>query len=77
MAITPDDYEKIYIGDPGMENSVKISSNLAYELRASFIEFLEDNVDFFAWKPKNMPGINHEIISHELCVDHTRKPIQQ
>lgn len=76
MAINLDNYEIIYIGDLGVDKFVKIISKLAHKLRASLIEFLKDNAELFVWKPKDMPNINPKIISHELYVNHTRKPIQ-
>lgn len=77
MTVNPYDYEIIHVGYPKADKSIKISSNLAYELRAYLIEFLKNNIDLFTWKSEDMPNIDLEIISHELYVDHAKKPIQQ
>lgn len=76
MEINPNDYEIIHIRDPEADKFVKISSNRTYELRASLIEFLNDKFKLFAWKVEDMLGIDPEIISHELYVDHTKKIVQ-
>lgn len=64
MAIALDNYEIIYIKDPRVDKSVKISSKLAHMLRAPLIEFLKENVDLFAWKPEDMPSNDPIIISY-------------
>ena len=39
--------------------------------------FLRRNVDVFAWKPTDMPGVSRELIEHSLNVSPTAKPIKQ
>lgn len=77
MVINPYEYKIIHIGDLGVNQFIKISSKLTYELRALLIEFLKDNAKIFGWKPKDMPGIDPKIIFYEFCVNHTKKLAQQ
>ena len=41
------------------------------------ISFLCANVDVFAWKPIDMPGVPREKIEHSLNVSPTAKPVKQ
>jgi hypothetical protein len=38
---------------------------------------LRENVNVFAWKPVDMPGVPRELIEHSLDVSKTAKPIKQ
>ena len=46
-------------------------------MRASLIQFLQQNLDVFAWSHKDMPSIPTEVIQHKLNVNPERKPVQQ
>ena len=41
------------------------------------VSFLHRNINVFAWKPANMPGIPRELVEHSLNVSPTAKPINQ
>ena len=41
------------------------------------VSFLRKNVNVFAWKPTDMPGVPRELIEHSLNVSPTAKPIKQ
>jgi hypothetical protein len=41
------------------------------------IIFLRNNLDVFAWKISDMPGIPREVIEHKLDIDPPYKPIKQ
>ena len=41
------------------------------------IDFLKQNAATFDWATSDMRGINHAIMSHELNVDPTIKPVRQ
>lgn len=56
---------------------LKISPTLSTDSKEKLAKLLTINPDLFAWKPEGIPGINPDIISHELNVHYTRKPIQQ
>jgi hypothetical protein len=46
-------------------------------VKESVIQFLKDNKDIFAWRHKDMPGIDPLIISHKLNVDPYLRLIKQ
>jgi hypothetical protein len=41
------------------------------------VTFLRANVDVFAWKPSQMPGIPREVIEHHLKIHPDTKPVSQ
>jgi hypothetical protein len=41
------------------------------------VSFLRENINVFAWKPVDMPGVPRELIEHSLDVSKTAKPIKQ
>jgi hypothetical protein len=41
------------------------------------IKFLQENKDFFSWKPADMPRVPRELIEHELHLDPKAKPVKQ
>ncbi|GAU40667.1 hypothetical protein TSUD_397790 [Trifolium subterraneum] len=45
--------------------------------RSQIIEILRKNVDLFAWKPSDMPGIDESIITHKLAITPNLKPVSQ
>ena len=55
----------------------RISSKLAENLRSLLIHFLKQNKDVFAWKQKDMGGIDPAIITHRLNVSPSFKPVKQ
>ena len=54
-----------------------IGTTLSPGMRASLIQFLQENLDVFAWSHEDMPGIPTEIIRHKLNVNPESKPVQQ
>ena len=64
-----EDLISIPLNDENEEYVVKIGSNLGKEVRTQLINFLQKNVDVFAWAPTDMPGINAEVMEHRLTVD--------
>ena len=57
--------------------NLKIGSKLSEGLRRRLEDFLRSNSDCFAWSHLDMPGINPEIIMHQLQVDPSHQPIRQ
>jgi hypothetical protein len=41
------------------------------------VSFLRENINVFAWKPADMPGVPRELIEHSLDVSKIAKPIKQ
>ncbi|XP_019254964.1 PREDICTED: uncharacterized protein LOC109233529 [Nicotiana attenuata] len=59
------------------DRKVYLGTGLTPELRAEFIQFLSNNIDYFAWSHLDMTGIPPEITSHKLSVDPKFKPVKQ
>ena len=57
--------------------TTRIGTTLSLEMRASLIQFLQQNLDIFAWSHEDMPGIPTEIIQHKLNVNPVSKRVQQ
>ena len=45
--------------------------------QADLLKFLLDNKEVFAWTPKEMPGIDPDVMGHRLNVDPAHKPVVQ
>ena len=56
---------------------MKIGTVLPTSEKEKMISFLRANQDVFAWKHKDMPGIDRKIIQHCLNINPKYKPIQQ
>ena len=63
--------------DDHPEHLVYIGSKLAEDLRGLLIRFLKQNKDVFVWKQEDMGGIDPAIITHNLNVSPSFKPIKQ
>ena len=63
--------------DDNPEHLAYIGSRLAEDLRHPLIHFLKQNKDVFAWKKKDMGGIDPIIITHRLNVSPSFKPVKQ
>ena len=59
------------------EQTVLIGQELSPEREAELLSFLRQNVDVFAWSPKDLPGIDRSIAEYRLNVDPSVKPIRQ
>ena len=59
------------------DKTTRIGTTLSPKMRASLIQFLQQNLDVFAWSHEDMPGIPTEIIQHKLNVNPASKPVQQ
>ena len=61
---------------PGDSTKVsKIGTTLPNSEKEKMISFLKANQDVFAWKHKDMPGIDRKIIQHHLNVNPKCKPV--
>ena len=71
---TPQEVEVV----PGDSSKVlKIGSTFPTLEKEKMISLLRANQDVFAWKHKDMPGIDKKIIQHRLNVNLKYKPVQQ
>ena len=59
------------------DKTTRIGMTLSPEMRANLIQFLQENLDVFAWSHEDMPGIPTKIIQHKLNVNPESKPMQQ
>ena len=59
------------------DKTTRIGTTLSPEMRDNLIQFLQQNLDVFAWSHEDMPGIPTEIIQHKLNVNPVSKPMQQ
>jgi len=69
--------ERVVINDDHPDQLVGIGANLGETFRSKLILFLKTNKTTFAWTVGEMTGISTEVISHELNVDPTFKPVKQ
>ena len=63
--------------DDHPEHLTYVGSKLVEDLRSLLIRFLKQNKDVFAWKQKDMGGIDPAIITHRLSVSPSCKPVKQ
>ena len=63
--------------DDHPEHLAYVSSKLEEDLRSPLIRFLKQNKDVFAWKQKDIGGIDPAIINHKLSVSPSFKPVKQ
>jgi hypothetical protein len=54
-----------------------IGTAMGDEERSCVLAILRKNVDLFAWKPVDMPGIDETIITHKLAITSNSKPVAQ
>ena len=54
-----------------------IGPTLSLEMKTRLIQFLQENLDVFAWSHEDMPSISTKVIQHRLNMDPEKKPIQQ
>jgi hypothetical protein len=68
--------EEIQIGKESHQTT-NLGSDMQPEEKGRILDILKRNVDLFAWHPKDMPGIDENIITHKLAIFPKAKPITQ
>ncbi|XP_072065654.1 uncharacterized protein [Arachis hypogaea] len=68
--------EKVQIGDTS-DKTTNIGMILKGNAKELLVQFLRDNIDLFAWKAADMPGINPKLMCHKLTVYPGSRPVQQ
>ena len=58
------------------DNTTRIGVSLPTGLREKLVTFLRQNSDVFAWTSADMPGVPSEVITHQLKVNKTQKPVR-
>ena len=61
-------------GEP--TKTTRVWTTMSTEMK-NLIQFLNENLDIFAWCHEHMPSISKEIIQHKLNVDPKKKLVQQ
>ena len=56
---------------------VCIRSNLSEAKKEEFTQILKEYVDVFAWSYADMPGLNSDIVMHEIPTKPECRPIKQ
>ena len=72
-----DEILELAIDDSDKSKVVRVGAFLSEEMQQAIVDFLKKNASTFAWTTSDMKGINPAIMSHELNVDPTIKPIRQ
>ena len=52
-----------------------IGTQMVADEEAEVVDILRRNIDLFAWKPSDMPGIDPSIMCHHLALDPDVKPV--
>ena len=68
--------ETVVLADDETTKTTRIGTTLSPGMRIRLIQFLEENLDVFAWSHEDMPGISPEVIQHKLNGNPERKPVQ-
>ena len=69
--------ETVILAKDEIAKTTRIGITLSPKMRAKLVQFLQENLDVFAWSHEDMPGIPTEVIQHKLNVNPERKPVQQ
>ena len=68
--------ETVILAKDKTAKTTRIGTTLSPGMRARLVQFLQKNLDVFAWSHEDMPGIPTEVIQHKLNVNPERKPVQ-
>lgn len=72
-----ENYEIDLVGTVDKEKFIKVNFILPIDANEELVEFLKRNTFLFAQRLEDMPGINVDIITHKLIVNHMKKLFQQ
>jgi hypothetical protein len=56
---------------------VCIDAEMSPEEQAELLQFLDKNIDVFAWSTSNLVGVSREVMKHKLHVNPHAKPKKQ
>ena len=71
-----EDLMRYELDEPSSKYYFLIGANLKERERIELIQFLEVNIEVFAWTQYEMPGIDHTFIKHELDVLPKARPMK-
>ena len=73
MEVSYEDLEKVLVGsDP--ERFFQVCLELPPQKKSTLIDFLQQNVDIFAWDPYKAPGVDSDFICHHLNINPKQPP---
>ncbi|XP_052193948.1 uncharacterized protein LOC127802273 [Diospyros lotus] len=67
--------EAVRLSDTDPEKLVYVGMKLPKPVKDEIMGCLRENLDVFAWTPRDMPGISPDVICHHLNVDPQFKPV--
>ena len=67
----------VNLGTDDEKKEVKIGSSLYSSAKKEIIALLREYADIFAWSYQDMPGLNTEIVEHQLPMKPECQPVQQ
>jgi hypothetical protein len=60
-----------------LDQTVVIESDLSLDEEGRLVQFLQKNIDVFAWSTKDLTGVDRSFIEHRLNIDPSVKPWRQ
>ncbi|XP_052209219.1 uncharacterized protein LOC127812736 [Diospyros lotus] len=72
-----EELEAVRLSDTDPEKLVYVGTKLPKPVKEEIMGCLRENLDVFAWTPRDMPGISPDVICHHLNVDPQFKPVRQ
>ena len=69
--------EVINLGTEDARKEVKIGAALEVGVKQKLVEMLHEYVDIFAWSYEDMPGLDTDIVMHELPLKEGCSPVKQ
>ena len=69
--------EVINLGTEDARKEVKIGAALEDGVKQKLVEMLHEYVDIFAWSYEDMPGLDTDIVMHELPLKKGCSPVKQ
>ena len=70
-----DKLKDILVSEVDEERRLKLGKNLTLEVKSQLTNFLNANLNAFAWNHGDMVGITLEVMCHRLNVDPGYKPV--
>ncbi|XP_040932082.1 uncharacterized protein [Gossypium hirsutum] len=69
--------ESVEIVSLGEGQEAKIGTCITMEIKRDLIELLQEFKDVFAWSYQDMPGLDTDIVVHQLSIKEECKPVQE
>ena len=69
--------ENIPLDKSNPKRCTRVGANLEEKNKKDLVQFLKKNTDVFAWSHEDMPGIDPSVITHNLNICSSFKPVQQ